>query len=223
MNVIQKKYKILCETPSDINEHLPTLARYASECSVVAEMGVSTVRSTWAFLQGLCETPGPKELFCVDIEDIFMGFVEYQAAEAGIKLTFLKENSAKVNFGKPVELLFIDTWHVYGHLKRELEHHHENVTKYIILHDTEGDALLGETVRFWCDYGKGGLSKELKTYVKTEADKLGYSEDEVARGLQPAIDEFLEAHPEWETHEVFTNNSGLTVLRRKNFKVQNKE
>ena len=25
---------------------------------------------------------------------------------------------------QPVDLLFIDTWHVYGHLRRELEQHH---------------------------------------------------------------------------------------------------
>lgn len=211
MEVIEKKYELLCRTPSDINEHLPTLAKYASECSVIAEMGVSTIRSTWAFMKGR-----PKELFCVDIEDIFMGFVAHQASEAGVQLTFLKENSATVNFGKPVDLLFIDTWHVYGHLKRELAHHHANVSKYIILHDTESDALLGETVRFWCDFGPEGDSKGLKAYVKQMADKMGYTEDESARGLRPALEEFLETHPEWEIHEVFTNNNGLTILKRKN-------
>ena len=216
MDFIQKKYETLCRTPSDINEHLPTLAKYASECSVIAEMGVSSIRSTWAFLKGLCETSGEsKELFCVDIEDIFMGFVTHKAQEAGIKLEFLKENSATVNFGKPVDLLFIDTWHVYGHLKRELAHHHANVRKYIILHDTEGDALLGETVRFWCDFGPEGASKGLKAYVKRMADTMGYTEDESARGLKPALDDFLETHPEWKVHEIFTNNNGLTILRRK--------
>jgi hypothetical protein len=217
MDVIHKKYEVLCRTPSDINEHLPTLAKYASECSVIAEMGVSTVRSTWAFLKGLSESSGTKELFCVDIEDIFMGFVAHQASEAGIKLTFLLENSATVNFGKPVDLLFIDTWHVYGHLKRELAHHHANVRKYIILHDTEGDAVLGETVRFWCDFEtNGGKSQGLKAYVKRMADKMGYTEDESARGLIPALEEFLVEHPEWEVCEVFTNNNGLTILKRKN-------
>ena len=216
MDVIKKKYEVLCQTPSDINEHLPTLAKYASECSVIAEMGVSSVRSTWAFLKGLGDAPpGHKELFCVDIEDIFMGFVAHQADDAGIKLKFLKENSATVQFGKPVDLLFIDTWHVYGHLKRELQHHHENVRKYIILHDTEGDALLGETVRFWCDFGPEGGSRGLKAYVKQMADKMGYTEDEAARGLKPALDEFLESHPDWEVHEVFSNNNGLTILKRK--------
>ena len=217
MDVIQKKYELLCRTPCDINEHLPTLAKYASECSVIAEMGVSTIRSTWAFLKGLSETSGTKELFCVDIEDIFMGFVAHQASDAGIKLTFIKENSATVNFGKPVDLLFIDTWHVYGHLKRELAHHHANVRKYIILHDTEGDELLGETVRFWCDFEPdGGNSRSLKAYVKRMADKMGYTEDESARGLRPALEEFLNDHPEWGIHEVFTNNNGLTILKRKN-------
>lgn len=221
MDVIQQRYDILCQTPSDINEHLPTLAQYASECSVVAEMGVSTIRSTWAFLKGLADSkePGPKELFCVDIEDIFMGFVGHQANEAGIKLQFMKENSATVEFGKPVDLLFIDTWHVYGHLKRELAHHHENVRKYIILHDTQNDALLGETVRFWCDFGtKEGGTQGLKAYVRHMASQLGYTDDEAARGLQPALDEFLTGHPEWSVHQVFANNNGLTILKRNNRK-----
>jgi hypothetical protein len=217
MDVIKKKYEVLCRTPTDINEHLPTLAKYASECSVVAEMGVRSIQSTWAFLKGLSESSCEKELFCVDIGDIFMGFVKHQAREAGIKLTFLKENSATVNFGKPIDLLFIDTWHIYGHLKRELDHHHKKVSKYIILHDTESDAFLGETVRTW--FGSGGHLGDLKTYVKQMADKMGYTEDEVSRGLKPAVDEFLIEHPEWEVHEVFTNNNGLTVLKRKNFGV----
>lgn len=216
MNVIQKKYELLCQTPSDINEHLPVLASYASECSVIAELGVSTIRSTWALLKGLCDSPlRTKELFCVDIENIFMGFVISQANEAGIKLTFLNENSATVQFGKSVDLLFIDTWHVYGHLKRELEHHHEHVRKYMILHDTEADALLGETVRFWCDFGpQGGDSKSLKAYVEKMASAMGYPPDEAARGIRPALDEFLLNHPEWCIEKVYKNNNGLTILRR---------
>src|SRR5207245_3408288 len=46
----------------------------------------------------------------------------------------------------PMDLLFIDTWHVYGHLKRELERHQSKVRKYIIMHDTTVDEWLGETI-----------------------------------------------------------------------------
>jgi hypothetical protein len=36
------------------------------------------------------------------------------------------------------------------------------------------------------------------------------------RGLWPAIEEFLAEHSEWEIKERYTNNNGLTVLRRIN-------
>jgi hypothetical protein len=37
-------------TPSDINEHIPALVEYASECEHITEMGVRAITSTWAFL-----------------------------------------------------------------------------------------------------------------------------------------------------------------------------
>lgn len=214
MEFIERQYRLKCVTPGDIQEHLPTLARYASECECVVEMGVSKICSTWALLYGLSQSNALKRsMISVDIENIFMGFVSAKAEEVGIDFKFKNENSATVEIEK-MDLLFIDTWHVYGHLKRELAKHHTKVTKYIILHDTENDALLGETVRFWCDYSGRGNIGGLKEYVKVHASRLGYTDDEVARGLKPALDEFLNEHPEWYIHEHFTNNNGLTVLKK---------
>ena len=34
------------------------------------------------------------------------------------------------------------------------------------------------------------------------------------RGIWPAIQEFLDSHPEWIMHERRTNNNGLTILKR---------
>ena len=34
------------------------------------------------------------------------------------------------------------------------------------------------------------------------------------KGLWPAVTEFLEQHPEWELHKRFTNNNGLTIIKR---------
>jgi len=39
------------QAPSDINEHLPALREYASKCGTVAELGVRTKVSTYAFLK----------------------------------------------------------------------------------------------------------------------------------------------------------------------------
>ena len=51
-------------TPSDINEHIPTLIDYASECEHITEMGVRAITSTWAFLGA-----APKKLISYDIEN----------------------------------------------------------------------------------------------------------------------------------------------------------
>ena len=50
--MIEEKYKQLCETPSDINEHLPTINKYACLCNSIVELGVRGMVSTWALLAG---------------------------------------------------------------------------------------------------------------------------------------------------------------------------
>ena len=202
------RYNEECRRESDINEHLPVLQKYARECSSIAECGVRGVVSTWAFLTGLRESQqNNKKLFCVDIEHVDMDVPKEIAADHGIDLVFLQENSATVDFGQNVDLLFIDTYHVYGHLKRELAHHHSKVNKYIIMHDTTIDEILGETVRIMYTY-RPDLSPQVM------AEQTGYPVLEIIKGLGPAIKEFLAEHPEWKLLEKLTNSSGMTVLTR---------
>lgn len=49
---LEQKYTELCVNPSDINEHLPTLKKYAEECDHITEMGVRGIVSTYALLMG---------------------------------------------------------------------------------------------------------------------------------------------------------------------------
>lgn len=153
METIQETYNRLVLQPSDINEHLPTLRRYARECGTVGELGVRGVVSTWALLYGLAESRHrPRALYSVDIEPAPGIEAASAAAERiGIEHRFFREDSATVCLPEDVDCLFIDTWHVYAHLRRELAHHHWFVRRYIILHDTEVDARLGETVRLKAD------------------------------------------------------------------------
>ena len=81
------------------------------------------------------------------MENIDMSPEKSMASEIGVQLEFLRGDSARMAFPGPVGLLFIDTFHVYAHLKRELEWHHNNVEKYIIMHDTTSDEWDGEVVR----------------------------------------------------------------------------
>lgn len=198
---IDKIYEHYCKQESDIVEHMPTLYEYTKECSSVAELGVRGMVSTWAFLKGLSESSGKKELYGVDIQPAYeYNQVAQLAAALGITMSFHQEDSAKITI-PPVDMLFIDTFHVYGHLKRELEQHHSRTKKYIVMHDTEGDGIFGEAIR-----GKFDL---LKTIQET-----GYSLEDITHGLLRAVYEFLHQHPEWKLVYNALNNNGLMILKR---------
>jgi hypothetical protein len=202
MNPIVTNYRVKCSQASDINRHLPTLYRYARRSEVIAEFGVRGIVSTWAFLRGLLENGSQtKELICVDIADVpEMEQVRTLAGHNGIRLTFHQHDSATCVIPE-VDLLFVDTWHVYGHLKRELNNHCERVRKYILMHDTELDGILGESRRFGWN-------------IKEQAAKSGYPEEEIACGLQRAISEFLAKHSQWRLIRRYRHCCGLTILAR---------
>ncbi len=197
---IRLKYIESCRTSSDINEHLPTLARYASECSHVTECGVRNGVSSYAFAAALVGRPSTK-LVQVDPTSYpnVVAFGGESAAE-GLEVVFHNQNDLECPM-EPTDLLFIDTWHVYGQLKRELARWHSVVAKYIILHDTTIDALKGETIRV-------GWNAEYQSRT------TGIPVAEIRKGVWPAVEEFLAQHPEWTLRERYTNNNGLTVLQR---------
>lgn len=122
------------------------------------------------------------------------------ARENGIDVVFYQQSDLTCPL-EQTELLFIDTWHIYGHLKRELARWHSSVTRWIILHDTTVDEWVGETIRNSWD-------------AKAQSAQHGYLVGEITKGLWPAIEEFLDEHPEWSLEKRFTNNNGLTVLKR---------
>ena len=63
MDFISNKYNQLCETPSDINEHLPTLYEYAKKCDSVIETGVRGCVSSYALVYGLLNNNQEKKIF----------------------------------------------------------------------------------------------------------------------------------------------------------------
>lgn len=205
-DVVEQQYYQRCIQESDIFEHLPTLYKYSSECQNIAEFGVRSVVSSWAFLRGLRDSQAQqKRLLCVDLErSENINLVIKAGEQNNISVRFIQENDLNVDLGREVggvDLLFIDTWHVYPQLKAELEAHSKNVRKYIAMHDTQIDGVHGESVRMGWDAAK--QSRESK-----------FSEADIKTGLQKAINEFLAAHNDWRIKEVFTNNNGLTILAR---------
>jgi hypothetical protein len=188
----------------DINEHLIYLSNLSRNCTSILECGVRSVISSWAFLNGLVKNKKDvKILHSCDIErSPNIEKLEQACNENNVSFVFHECDDLKVPVEK-YDLIFIDTWHIYGHLKRELEKFHSMAQKYIVMHDTEIDKIQGETIRI------GWNAEE-------QSRQTGIPVAEINRGLQPAIDEFLVSHPEWRVKEHFTHNNGLTVLERVN-------
>ena len=180
MNQLQQTYEELCNRPSDINEHLPTLKKYAEECEHITEMGVRWVVSTYALLMG-----NPKKLISYDINPINSEPIQ-QMVNGTTDFEFRVANTLNLEI-EETDLLFIDTLHNYNQLKGELSLHSDKAKKYIIFHDTTSFEWIGESYEGKVD----------------------------EKGLWPAIEEFLENNTNWVLHERFTNNNGLTILKRK--------
>ena len=193
-NMLDEKYKAaMLIQPDNISEHLPTLKKYSEECDIVTEMGVRWIVSTWALLSG-----NPKKMTSIDLNhpSVFGGNIDevYDTVnETSINFTFIESDSLKINI-EPCDLLFIDTWHDYSQLKKELTRHHNNVKKYIILHDTNTFGYEDEPLDW---------------------NNIEVIETNLPKGLCPAIDEFLMTNKEWVLWERKPNNNGLTVLKKK--------
>ena len=199
---IKNTYNNLSRFPSDINEHLPTLYKYATECETILETGVRGCISSWVLVYGLLNNNSDNkaiilnDIFPCNIDELLDG-----TKDLPIIVQYKWINNLQLEIPYNVDLTFIDTWHVYGQLKRELDKFSKITDKYIIMHDTTVDEWEGESIRMRCD-------------IDAQVKFSGFPRDEITRGLWPAISEFLSVHPEWVLHERFTNNNGLTILKR---------
>jgi beta-1,4-mannosyl-glycoprotein beta-1,4-N-acetylglucosaminyltransferase len=203
-NYICSKYKKLCTIQSDINEHLPTLYEYASKCESILELGVRGVISSWAFLNGLINNnKNKKELFLNDIESCHINELLKYSKNTNVVIEYEWIDDLKLEFddNRTFDMVFIDTWHVYAQLKRELEKYSKITNKYIIMHDTEVDAIFGETVRnSW--------------NANEQSEITGFSVDEINCGLNKAVYNFLYENKNWRMLKHYVNNNGLTILEK---------
>lgn len=189
---LEQLVNTLFNTPSDINEHIPAIIKYGSECETITEMGVRGIFSTWGWLA--CS---PKWLKCYDLHNPskWGGDIQsvYDTAEAyEIPFTFEEKDVLKIEI-EETDLLFIDTWHAYDQLKKELELHSDKVKKYICFHDTTSYEFIDESLGHENSWGKPSSGK----------------------GIWPAIEEFLEENKDkWVLKERFKNNNGFTIIER---------
>ncbi len=181
---IEYEYELVCRDKSDINEHLPTLRSYASQCDHVTEIGVRYGNSTVGLMAA-----NPKYFVSYDVcHEDRMDYLKMIAVDNGInwelKLINPTDTDNNVSLIEETDLLFIDTNHNVDCLEPELRLHSPKVRRFIIMHDTQ---------TYW---------------------HQGTGYDHGGGGMKLALEPFLAAHPEWIIKERFTNNNGLTILQR---------
>lgn len=126
----------------------------------------------------------PKKLISYDINPIDENSVLSVIEGMDIEYKFILGDTTKCNI-EETDFLFIDTLHNYNQMKSELTLHGNKVRKYIGFHDTTLFEFNGESYN-------------------------GSSES----GIWLAIEEFMNENSHWVLHERFTNNCGLTILKR---------
>jgi hypothetical protein len=214
MDILIKKFRTMCNTASDINEHLPVLFRYAKQCNSALELGVRGCVSSWAISAGLLENKNGirKKIFMNDSRECQIGELIDVLEPLNIDVKYEWKNDLEIEFDadEKYDMVFIDTWHVYGQIKRELEKFSSIATKFIIMHDTTVDEIDGETLR---EYGYNYQQAFIRaTELATET---GIPRDEILKGMWYGIEEFLANHPEWYIKQRFFNNNGLMILARR--------
>ena len=98
MEEINKRYNTLCNTPSDIYEHLPTLYRYAKESESFLECGIRGCVSSWAISKGICENNRKnKKLYFNDINEVDINTLEKCLSMVNVPYELLWCNDLDVN------------------------------------------------------------------------------------------------------------------------------
>ena len=179
----------------DINEHLPTLRKYASQCEHVTEMGTRFAVSTYALL-----IAKPKKVVAYDLNYKFFKPYESElklfALNCNTDFQFNEADVLNIDIAE-TDMLFIDTLHTYNQLSKELRKHEKQVKKWIVLHDT---VTFGDRDEEF--YTNGAISNDVRNM---EVQK---------HGLMNAFLDFLKENKNWKVKEHFTNNNGLTILER---------
>lgn len=135
---LRSVYILACNTPSDINEHLPTLNNLATYCDHITEFGTGVGNSSTAFLNsGACfisydirRLPEAEQLFdeCVKL---------------GRNAEYRNQSTLEIANFEPTDLLFIDGLHTLHQVREELKYAN-HVKKWLVFHDTTLFGDVGE-------------------------------------------------------------------------------
>ena len=182
---LEDKFRLRCDTVSDINQHLEVLREYAAKCDHVTEVRARWSDATWALLAAKPETLITYDslhpsMFGVDIDE-----VKSMAGAICVDYSLVVPDTTQPLDIEQTDLIFIDNEHTFKGTIIDLMHYERYVRKYMILCKTEVYGYIDETL--------------------TDTDRLG---------MMTAIEEFTSRYPSWRVKEYRHNNFGLTVLER---------
>lgn len=196
---------------SDISEHLNTLFFFAVDArpQLIVELGTRGGESTRVFLAAAALNNA--KVLSVDIEDCSglelphrdrWSFVKTDDIEFG--LHGFGKWCAATKLKPQIDLLFIDTSHLYEHTKQEIEAWSPLLSDagIMVFHDTNmGQGIYGRLDRSLGRYGwdnERGVIRAVEEFLGTSYDERRFFTD-VAKG-------FLVAH--------YPHCNGLTVLKK---------
>jgi len=136
----------------DIVEHLDTLEEYASRGDSVLELGTREGYSTTSLLK--------RCMYVTGIDLVRTTRIKHLVEIMGGRFEFVQTDSRTYDSSIGFDMLFIDTCHQYAVLKKELEQHHKNIKRYIIMHDTVTFGLIDEFT-----FEQNGLLKAINEFL----------------------------------------------------------
>jgi hypothetical protein len=219
--VLFENYRKCILDASEIQEHLPILSDYAASVNSVLQVGgTHDVCVLWSFVAGLYvgaqyqnglksdeksekqEESLEKRITVVDAsQPPSINTLNLVARALRVNLRCVASPTLKFATTDTYDIVFIDGWHCYGQVRRELIKFAPLCNRYLILHDTSIDEYSSESVRLHVDIAK-------------QVEETGYSYPEICTGIWPAIVEFLKTSKDFRLVQRFSNCNGLTILER---------
>lgn len=149
-------YLQACETPSDINLHLPVLKAHADLCDHITEFGVRDGQSSRAFLHSAASHI---RMYDLHLNDQVQLMVQTHQM-LGRDVTYMAADTRTITI-EPTQMLFVDTLHTFDQLQTELKLHAPQVHKFMAFHDTQTFGTCDEP-----GYSGPGLLPALLQFLK---------------------------------------------------------
>lgn len=198
LTVSQHYHNDLNNPSNTVKDIMELLFRYSKTCShILTFLNLnSNLSFPIALLYGLNNSPTTlkKTLALVGSASTLLQTIQ--------QYTQYNQISIEQNDIQTTDMLFIDSYHCYGQLKRELLSNHHKVRKVIVIVGTSQDEWVGQAIRKRED-------------LELVCQQTGLTYQEVLLGLWLAINEFVKEYPEWTVIERIDKTIGVTVLAKR--------